>query len=257
MKDIITDLIEYNEKQKQLLNTLESNNLDKRLNIKKLDNKFYYSILDKSISNNYISTDDIDLIKEIGKNNYEIKLHKILLKRIEIVNKFIKKLKRLDLSEVYNNLHPGRKAIVNPIEASYEVMLDKWINQKYIFLDFPIKPDLESKNGEFMRSKSELILADLFHDYNLKYKYEKKLVLRNNITYYPDFTFLGKDLTEIYWEHFGKMNDLEYINQFIYKIKNYEKNNIKLWDNLIVTFESEEIPFNRNYARYLIEKYLL
>lgn len=257
MKNIIKELIEYNEEQKELLLNLDKKNLDKQLNVKLSNGKYYYSILDESISNNFIATDDEGQIREIANNNFETKLYKVLLQRILIVNKFINKLEKLELSAVYDGLHPGRKIKVDPIEASYEVMLEKWIKEEYIPLNYPVELDLESKNGEFMRSKSELILADLFHDYNIKYKYEKELNLKNKVTVYPDFTFLGKDLKEIYWEHFGKMNDLKYINTFIYKMIHYEKNNIKLWENLIVTFEGEGIKFNKKYAIYLIEKYLL
>lgn len=257
MKDIIKELIEYNEEQRELLLTLDKEICDNQLSISQKNNKFYYSIANNS--------DDIFRIKDvknqeiydIANNNYQVKLSKVLEKRIEIIDRLINTLKKLDLISVYDNLHPGRKVKVNPIEASYEVMVDKWIKEEYVSLDYPVKLNLESKNGEFMRSKSELILADLFHDYNIKYKYEKRLVLQNNITYYPDFTFLGKDLKEIYWEHFGIMNDPIYINKFIYKMREYEKNNIKVGENLIITFESEGVPFNKSYAIYLIKKYLL
>lgn len=257
MKDIIKELIEYNDKQKKLLLTLDKEYCKNQLSISHKDNKYYYSIISNSDDKSMIDYIKNKEIYDIANNNYQVKLSKVLEKRIGIIDRLINALKKLDLATVYENLHPGRKSIVNPIEASYEVMVDKWIEASFISLDYPVELDLESKNGEFMRSKSELILADLFHDYNIKYKYEKRLNLKNNIAFYPDFTFLRKDLKEIYWEHFGKMNDIKYINGFIYKIKNYEKNDIKLWDNLIVTFEGDGISFNKNEARYLIEKYLL
>ena len=48
-----------------------------------------------------------------------------------------------------------------------------------------------TKKGEYVRSKSEKILADMFYDLNIPYEYECQLILRNGYEYYPDFTFIS------------------------------------------------------------------
>ena len=116
---------------------------------------------------------------------------------------------------------------------------------------------LTTKNGEKVRSKSEKILADMFFDNGLVYKYEKPLQIRGNLTLYPDFTFFNP-LTdqEIYWEHFGMMDDPQYVNNFIQKITSLNKNGIILGKNLIVTFESSRKILDQDYVKTLINSYL-
>lgn len=50
--------------------------------------------------------------------------------------------------------------------------------------------------GEYVRSKSEALLANIFFYHNIPYQYEKPLIL-NSRTLLPDFTLTGPDGNEI------------------------------------------------------------
>ena len=95
-----------------------------------------------------------------------------------------------------------------------------------------------------VRSKSEIIIANMLKTLNIPYKYECPLKI-GNILLYPDFTILDvKGRRERYLEHFGMMGDLDYVNNMMLKISTYEKNNIFIGDKLICTFESAKRPLN-------------
>jgi len=65
-------------------------------------------------------------------------------------------------------------------------------------------------NGEMVRSKSELIIANLLHVNSIEYVYELPLTLGGR-TRYPDFTVDDSESgTVYYWEHCGMLNDPQY-----------------------------------------------
>ncbi|WP_417326909.1 ATP-dependent DNA helicase [Halarcobacter sp.] len=84
-----------------------------------------------------------------------------------------------------------------------------------------------SENGEFMISKSEVIIADKLYYNKIKYAYETPLSDDSGVTIHPDFT-IEDDNTGIiyYWEHLGMLTDDGYRSKWTRKKEWYERNNI-------------------------------
>lgn len=101
----------------------------------------------------------------------------------------------------------------------------------------PYKQDYKhyTLGGEFVRTKSEVILADYFYLQGIPYEYEKPLQLGDTI-YYPDFT-LWVHNEPMYIEHLGKLEDPEYRRKWEYKKEKYAKYGIYEGVNLICTRE--------------------
>ena len=68
-----------------------------------------------------------------------------------------------------------------------------------------------TERGDLVRSKSELVIADKLHAAGIDYVYERKHVLSDGRTRYPDFT-IEDDASGItyYWEHLGLLDDPAY-----------------------------------------------
>lgn len=67
-----------------------------------------------------------------------------------------------------------------------------------------------TSRGEAVRSKSEVIIANLLHAKNIDYHYEHPLEL-DGVTKYPDFTIEDDDTgITCYWEHCGMLRDPAY-----------------------------------------------
>jgi len=95
-------------------------------------------------------------------------------------------------------------------------------------------------NGEMVRSKSEVVIANCLYYNKLEYVYEPELVLEGKIKR-PDFMIIDDDTGEKwYWEHCGMMTDSKYVKRWEDKKKFYEKNGIKEGKNLIVTYDDEK-----------------
>ena len=79
----------------------------------------------------------------------------------------------------------------------------------------------------------------------IPYRYEYPILLDTNVKVYPDFTILRMpQREEVYLEHFGLLDDADYMNQVVWKLNMYEKNGIYLGVNLFITHETSTNPLN-------------
>ena len=206
----------------------------------------------------YIKKQDMSIAYRLAQKSYDQKIQKLVDRRIKHIEKISREYEDNEIEEIYNNLHPARKTLIKPVEIPWEQKLADWKNTPYTGKEFgPGIPEIYTKKGERVRSKSEKILADTFYDLGIEYKYECPLKLKNFGVVYPDFTFLRKrDGKEIYWEHDGRMDDPEYAEKAVRKINSYIANGIFPGDKLIISYETASIVLNDNVIKMLIEKYI-
>ncbi len=88
-----------------------------------------------------------------------------------------------------------------------------------------------TERGEAVRSKSEVIIANLLYNEVFKegfgdYRYEEPLVAGGSVRY-PDFTIEDAATgTTVYWEHLGMMHDPEYRARWEKKLEWYREQDI-------------------------------
>ena len=82
--------------------------------------------------------------------------------------------------------------------------------------------------GELVRSKSEVIVANLLHANEIDYDYERELVIDGRPqAKYPDFTIEDEDSGETYyWEHLGMLGSPAYKRRWKEKQAWYVENGI-------------------------------
>lgn len=80
-----------------------------------------------------------------------------------------------------------------------------------------------TRRGDYVRSKSEVIIADLLLSKGFKdYAYERELVAPDGTRRYPDFTIDDAESGRtVYWEHLGMLNDDGYRRRWEAKLKWY------------------------------------
>ena len=144
-----------------------------------------------------------------------------------------------------------------PILESCGTFIDKTIA---MMQQLPIKKDFlvsvsEKRNhlqslryttahGETVRSKSEVIIANLLYEKGIYYSYEKALFL-DNMPVYPDFTIIHPYTGRLWiWEHLGMMSDNKYKEAWEHKKERYRKAGITEDTNLILTYEEEGTPLD-------------
>lgn len=92
--------------------------------------------------------------------------------------------------------------------------------------------------GDRVRSKSEVIIANLLVQNGISYEYEKKLEYENGKWIEPDFTIVLSDGRELYWEHLGMLGVESYDKRWLEKQDIYDKFYNR---KLIVTYEGATI----------------
>jgi hypothetical protein len=84
-----------------------------------------------------------------------------------------------------------------------------------------------TERGDPVRSKSEVIIADMLFRRGLDYQYERPLPGLDGSTKYPDFTVDVADQgLKVYWEHLGLLNDPAYQRRWEAKIEWYRDHEI-------------------------------
>ena len=84
-----------------------------------------------------------------------------------------------------------------------------------------------TKAGELVRSKSEVIIADLLKAADLEYGYERPLRGLDGVTKYPDFTIEQPETgKKVFWEHLGLLMDDDYRRRWNDKLVWYREQGI-------------------------------
>lgn len=99
------------------------------------------------------------------------------------------------------------------------------VNEKY----YDAKYVQVSANGEFMISKSEVIIADHLFYNKIRYTYENAITDGRGITIHPDFTIEDRvSGITYYWEHLGLLTNDDYRRKWEKKLEWYRLSNISL-----------------------------
>jgi len=104
--------------------------------------------------------------------------------------------------------------------------------------------------GIMVRSKSEVIIANLLHERGIPFKYEVPLHAPDGTFYIPDFTITWNG-EEWYWEHLGMLDKEEYRKHWETKKEWYEKHGFS--ERLIITDEKRGIDSKK--FEHIIKKY--
>ncbi len=193
------------------------------------------------------------------------------------------------LTAIYTKLCPARQSLVTPITLTDAQYAAQWQAVSWTGLPFsPDSPDYTTARSERVRSKSEVIIADTLARHGIPYRYEYPLELKtarsinsinsvNSIhharsvnsvnsarsinsahTFHPDFLCLNvRTRAEFYWEHFGLMDNPDYLERTLVKLKDFADIGLFPGKNLIFTMEVATCPLSTRLIENLINEFLL
>lgn len=191
-------------------------------------------------------------------------------KLIPSLERVVSKLKEIEtiyddgiLGNCFQKMCNARKKLVAPFIEPIDMKINRFMNEMYepSIFEEDDKTEFYTLRNERVRSKSEIIIADELYRYGIPYRYEMPLILENwgkSVIFRPDFTVMNKKNGKIYiWEHFGMMDNPEYIEKSIRKLDVYEKNGFFLGVNLLLSHETSKVPLSRIVLDSYIDYYLL
>ena len=222
---------------------------------------FHQFMKDNKWVRRYIKKAELSLAKTLAQKQYYISIRPILERMLDEIERFIKKCPLNELEKIYDNLSVERKNLVTPIQVSVKEKVKQWENEVYEKnLMYHENLRFETEKGDTVRSKSEVIIANILYRNrkDILYKYERPLEVIENgrqKTIYPDFTILNKHTGEItYWEHAGRMDDPYYANDFVKKMNTYITNDLLPGRDIVVSFESQSIPLDIKVVKRLVKQ---
>lgn len=215
--------------------------------------------VDSPAGGKYIRKENIKIAQKIAQRDYGRDVLKVAKKQLRLVNNLIENYDLSKISDLYEKKRVWRRELVIPYMVSDDEYVRAWMEDEYPAMGFRDGAvEYYTQKNERVRSKTEVIIANMLDNYGVPYKYEKPLFLEPFGEIRPDFTVLNvRERKEYYWEHLGMLDDPVYLNNTLDKVQRYELNEYFLGDRLILTAETGDKPINTKDIERKIKKYLL
>lgn len=220
--------------------------------------QYYHRRNPKESNGTYIREQEKEFVQKLAQKDYDKKVLTEVDKELKATEKYLAVTQSINTKQIYENLHKERQKLVSPIWIPKDDFVEAWKKEEYAGKEFTEgTPEFYTAKGERVRSKSEVIIADLLGKNGIPYKYEYPLYLKGVGVVYPDFLALNtRTRKEIWYEHLGMMDDPTYVENAIRKIASYEQNGIFPGENLILTYETKKNPLNQKMVNLIIQHYL-
>jgi len=206
----------------------------------------------------YIKKADEGIARKIAQRDYALTMRRRAESEIEKLIEYEKAYGEVCIDNVYENLHPGRKLLVKPYAISDDEYAKIWQNVENPQENtIPKVNEFLTERGEIVRSKSEKLIADKLFLLNIPYRYEYAIKVGDKLMY-PDFIVLNPTTRKEYvWEHLGMMDNEEYLEKNMAKLRIYERNGYVLGKNLICTFETSSVPISIQAINGIVEQFFM
>lgn len=226
----------------------------------------WYNYLDGKCE--YIPKIDKELAKQLAYKKYCKNKKAKLELELKETKEYLLKMEKIE--NLYNDNYDHKDFIIEGMfsdsrykdlmcdtmnsEKSIDVL--EWIKEPYMTnLLFPEQLTKPTLAGHKVRSKSEMVIANLLFERGIPYRYECALQLSSGLVF-PDFTILHPWTKQIwYFEHFGMMDDPVYSNKTGNKLDIYAQNDIIIGKNLLATFETGDFLTDVRWIAFMIDWY--
>lgn len=212
----------------------------------------------------YLGKDKQDEIRTLAKKAHYTRMLSAARKEREQIRRCIKTLSSdagiTDIDDVYPSLNKVIRRTEGPFTITDDGYVSKWLKERnYLRNNRQINGQNKTLKGEYVKSKSEVIIADRLTYYGIPYVYEVATATDVFVDMmYPDFLILNmRTKEEFYWEHLGKMGDPKYAVRNQIKMEQFAQQGIIMGKNLIVSIESGDRPLSTEYVDSVIKQVLL
>lgn len=219
----------------------------------------YYASGRNNNRGTYITKRKLKVAVQLAQKAYNQHIIKIIEKEMRAIENYLRQTHNGNaITNYFKSLCQPRRNLITPVTLTEDRYIKEWQNVQWMGLPFDQdSPEMFTTNGERVRSKSEVLIADTLKRFGIPYRYEYPLRLKNEITVHPDFLCLNvRTRQEFYWEHFGMMTTPDYAQKAIHKLQQYSDNHLLPGINLIITMETATSTLNLKYIEQQIKTYL-
>ncbi len=257
IQEIMLTRLEYLQKEKQRLEKKIAAAPEGFLTCHRRESsyKWYQNFPDRKKI--YIPQKNIDLAGQLAVKTYERQNYLDVCQELNAINAYLRKCcPKPGRADRLLQRSAGIRELLEPIIRSLPEELMEWENAPYDKCGrHPEHLTIPGARGEMMRSKSEAIISFVLYSKGIPYRYECGLELPDG-TFYPDFTARHPLNGEIYiWEHFGLLDDPDYLEKMLWKLRIYINNGWIPGHRLIITTETKDQVLDINTIPDIIRQY--
>ena len=236
-----------------------------RISTSKGFTRYYQVQPDSGANGRYLPRKEEELAKQLAQKDYDGKV----LAMLEQEKKVLEKAAAFYLNAaeepffagpeelVWSGLVKPRKEKVSPVSPDTETYITQWMAEEYKRKEFRDNDkEYIRGSGIRVRSKTELIIAEMLEKKKIPYHYEKPLLLSGQGIVHPDFTVLNvRKRKTLYYEHMGMMDDAEYRDHALERINQYIRSGYYPGNQLVLTHETAARPIRTGILEKVIEEY--
>lgn len=206
----------------------------------------------------YLKKGHMPLIRQYAQKGFELGVLKKIAPWLTTLESMRTAVVECDpVLQTQQALHPARKKLIELIHVPDSAFVAAWKAVPFSKMAVD-SAEFRTDNGEFVRSKSELIIANELFKAGVPYRYEFPVIMTETKKQLrPDFFCLNvRTRQQFVWEHFGMMQNGDYQDKAFEKIMLYRMHKTTPDCEFICTQESLSRPLNVQYVKYLIQQYL-
>ena len=194
----------------------------------------------------YLNRKNEDLIYKLAQKRYDIQLLRAVEQELAQLQKG-KRLSFTDLGAIYSSFPDAWKPFIEPHVLPDDLFIEQWLAHYRA-----------GASGDPFKSKSEQLHDRIYASLKAPNVYEPELYLPDYGPVRPDFVVLNVHTRQMFYhEHFGMMGDPEYCARALAKLNAYHRNGFFEGKNLLITMESDRVPFNAEDGEAYFREFLL
>lgn len=251
MKILIERLKELLAREQRILNYCDHNLKDEPKNKMRAETKKgrTYRYIRKSEDEEWQTAQAGDYrVKAIQRYKLLKRIRRSAMWNIECITKAIVSLQKFqstDPARINEKLPVGYTAELSDgfLDALDSIDVERWaLEQDYDKYDgYPEGKIHTARCGIMMRSRGEVIIANILDRIEIGFRYEQWLRLPHDINLVPDFTVIDPVTHKFkYIEYCGMMGDPDYSKDFVRKINKYRKAGLIPGIDVLFLFDTDD-----------------
>lgn len=135
---------------------------------------YYFHVTDSSPEwGDYLPLAELKTIEQLAQKEYDQTVLAEMQRLLKILDRFLKSFRPQRLHDIFARMLPARQKHVHPVHLPDEEYASRWLSVKYKGKPFSEEsPELVTSRGERVRSKSEVIIANVLASLQIPYRYE-------------------------------------------------------------------------------------
>ncbi len=135
--------------------------------------RYYHMTKPGDTQGKYIQKKNKSLACQLAQKDYMQRLYREAERELESINIYMTNHGEAKLENIYEGLNQYRKEIVTPLIIKDEMYAVRWEKEGYETNPYhPEDKVYPTKKDELVRSKSEVLLADMYYELGIPYRYE-------------------------------------------------------------------------------------